>query len=369
LEFVNGGGTRKAVVTAYRQDVPRVDERIVQEDDVTSDGVPELLVSANGSLVAFVCMHGQYQLKGLIGETYHHTRPIILTITDMNLDGVDEILAMSGDDRVRYVGVVAWDGVQFQLLNWNEAGRNPDICYTLYGPSWAYARDTDGDGVLELVLEQAIPIWTEYYDGMPWREETRTCTWNGVAFVHTQTEIVSPPEYRFQAVQDGDRASLAGDLARALDLYQQAIFSDQLDWWSRDRFWYELESFEYRPTPIPSLQPDPAEYPALAAYARYRIMLLHVLRGYESDAQVVFNTLQEKFPPGQPGHAHAEMATAFWIEYQASNDTEQACARAIEYAAAHPADILACLGNGEFAAAPYGSQSLVYTPADVCSIR
>jgi hypothetical protein len=98
-------------------------------------------------------------------------------------------------------------------------------------------------------------------------------------------------------------------------------------------------------------------------------MLLHVLRGYVADARVVFNTLQERFPAGQPGHAHAELATAFWIEYQASNDIGQACARAIDYAAAHPAAVLAYLGNGEHAVAPFGWQSLEYTPADVCPFR
>jgi hypothetical protein len=56
------------------------------------------------------------------------------------------------------------------------------------------------------------------------------------------------------------------------------------------------------------------------------------------------------------------MASAFWSEYQASNDIERACARAIDYASAHPANILAYLGNGKHAVAPFGWQSLVYTP-------
>lgn len=223
------------------------------------------------------------------------------------------------------------------------------------------------------MLEQAIPIWSEYEDGLPWRKETRICAWNGELFVLTHTKIEGPPEYRFQAVQDGDRATVAGDYTKALDLYQQAIFSDKLEWWSQERRIYEITIYGdkrvSKPTPIPSLLPDPAEYPNIAAYARFRIMLLHVASGYLSDAQTVYDTLQAKFPPGQPGHAYAEMAVVFWDEYQRAHSFEQACSKAIEYAAANPAAILAYLGNGEYARMYYGDQSLEYKPEDVCPFR
>ncbi len=47
-------------------------------------------------------------------------------------------------------------------------------------------------------------------------------------------------------------------------------------------------------------QPDPNEYPNLAAYARYRIMLLYLLQGWDSDAQVIYETLQEIILRGHP---------------------------------------------------------------------
>ncbi len=313
-------------------------------------------------------MGGQYQMKGLIYETYHYAQPVIVTIQDMNLDGVNEIMAIAGDDRFRNVFLIQWGGSEFQMLNLDPV-LGFSACSELYGPSWAYALDTDDNGTLELVLKQTIPIWSEYTDGLPWRKETRTCTWNGVSYVLTRTEIDTPPEYRFQAIQDGDRATLAGDYARALDLYQQAIFSDKLDWWSHDRRRYEVDAGGYKPTPIPSLSPDPAEYPMLAAYARYRIMLLHTVRGYLSDAEIVYKTLQDKFPQGQVGHAYAEMATAFWDEFRLSKNLEQACAKAVEYATLHPVDVLSYLGNSEYSTPYFGDQSLKYTPEDVCPFR
>jgi hypothetical protein len=75
-------------------------------------------------------------------------------------------------------------------------------------------------------------------------------------------------------------------------------------------------------------------------------MLLHVTQGYLSDAQTVYGTLQEKFPAGEVGHAQAEMATAFWDEYQATKDMALACGKAIEYAGAHPAEILSYARTG-----------------------
>jgi hypothetical protein len=239
----------------------------------------------------------------------------------------------------------------------------------LYGTSWAYAIDTDGNGTLELVLKQDIPILSEYSMFLPWRKEERTCMWDGGAFVLTHVEL-SPPEYRFQAVQDGDRASLAGEYDKALELYQQAIFSDKLDWWTFERRVHEIgvygQEFVIKPTPIPSLLPDPLEYPNLAAYARFRILLLHLLRGYLPEAQTVYATLQEKFPAGQPGHAYAELAAAFWDEYQASQSMGLACGKAIEYATAHPVEILAYLGNSDYSETYFGQQSLDYQPEDVC---
>jgi hypothetical protein len=373
LDFLNSGGTRQAVIAAYLQYDPDADDRFIREQDVTADGIPELLVTTGNTFAAFVCQDGQVQDMTLIGQTYHYFQPVIADITDMTLDGVPEIIAIEGDARIRIVSVFAFDGTEFQQLNADFENTYPDPCSDLLGESWAYAQDTDNNGLLELVLKQDIPTWSEYSTGLPWRPETRVCSWNGTGFVLTGYQIDTPPEYRFQAVQDGDRAALAGDNVKALDLYQQAIFSDQLDWWSQSRSVYERNHerplIGPPPTPDSSVQIDPAEYPNLAAYARYRIMLLHTVQGYLPEAKTVYDTLQEKFPAGQTGHAYAEMASAFWMEYQFSGNLEQACGKAIEYAASHPAEVLTYLGNSAFSQVYFGDQSLNYTPEDICPYK
>jgi hypothetical protein len=68
-------------------------------------------------------------------------------------------------------------------------------------------------------------------------------------------------------------------------------------------------------------------------------------------------------PSGQPGHAYAEMAQAFWDEYQSSRNLGSSCGKAVAYATAHP-DILIYLGSDY-----HGTQSLWYQPADICPFK
>jgi hypothetical protein len=98
-------------------------------------------------------------------------------------------------------------------------------------------------------------------------------------------------------------------------------------------------------------------------------MLIYVQQGWMVDAETVYNTLQNKFPENQAGHAHSEMAAVFWSAYQDSQDIGNACEQAIQYAVANPEAILAYLGNGEYSKAFYGSYSLDYKPEDVCPFK
>ncbi len=116
-------------------------------------------------------------------------------------------------------------------------------------------------------------------------------------------------------------------------------------------------------TPIPTPIPDPAEYPRLAAYAYYRMVILHTFLGEMDPAKVKYATLQEKFPADSPGYPYVEMATAFWDAYQSTQKMYDGCAAAIDYAAAHP-EILTPLGSDY-----HGAQSHTYVPADVCPFR
>ena len=151
-------------------------------------------------------------------------------------------------------------------------------------------------------------------------------------------------------------------------MYQDAIFSDKLEWWSPQRSKDTLKKLSgnndhpENAKPADGI-PDPAEYPSLAAYAYYRMIALHIDLGQMDAAQVNYATLQKKFPAGNPGHPYVEMATAFWDVHQSTGRMYDACGAAIAYADAHP-EILTLLGSNY-----HGGQSHTYVPADVCPFR
>lgn len=379
LDFLNSGGTIASVIAAFEKEYTYIPLPALQAD-ITGDGVNELLLTNAVTVLIIGCHGGEYQAflqyEGDIdGVRYAlFEKPI-----DMNLDGIPEIVINEqfGHTNVDHkISIYEWDGNQLKAIIQGKDGfTGEEIPYAeIYGATKLRIVDNNGDGLLEFTLTSDPPFYgtSSYIVGLPWRDETHVYAWNGTLFVLYQIEY-SKPEFRFQAVQDGDRATLVSEYTQALDLYQQTIFSDKLDWWSEERWSYEVRLFAARgdntPTPMPTPIPDSSDYYNLSAYARFRIMLLHVARGFIPEAEIVINTLKEKYPQGQPGYPYAEMATSFWDEYQISSNLGQACDKAVEYATLHPVEILAYLGNGEYARTYYGNQSLEYKPEDVCPFR
>jgi hypothetical protein len=210
--------------------------------------------------------------------------------------------------------------------------------------------DTDGDGTLELVLRGGSPSWMAGMSGGegPYREQEVIYAWDGSHFTWFSQQY-EPPRFRFEAVLDGDTATERGDLDMALAFYQDAIFSDQLASWTPE-IWYEIAHDPTReccsPPDINAMPFNSVEYAQLAAYSRYRIMILHAYRGWEDDAQIVYDTLMSMFPPGDPGYPYTQMATEFWSEFIASHDLAAACGMATKYAMQHE-EILIPLGNND----------------------
>jgi hypothetical protein len=93
------------------------------------------------------------------------------------------------------------------------------------------------------------------------------------------------------------------------------------------------------------------------------MILLHTFLGEMDAAQIQYETLQSKFPAGNPGHPYAEMTTGFREAYQSSGTMYAGCAAAIQYAAERP-EILTVLGSDY-----HGWQSHIYLPADICPFR
>lgn len=368
LNFLNAGGT-----------LDKLEKRWGTAEDLTKDGLKELLRSENGYSLIYGCNNGRYEI--LMEYKGTQRTPYISDVVDINGNGIPEIIILNAERHAfSSIQIFEWNGEEFiSLIKRSGPGYVSDV---IGGTAFEYKiANINNDGVKEIVAIDNELFGYENLSGQPLRIRTTILGWNGTNFVVLSDEH-SSPQYRFQAIQDADRYARNGQYKQALSLYQSAIFNDRLEWWSKERQEYEvytsLNSYfdeDYRnhpisltatPTAFPTMQmvsPDPNEYPRLAAYAFYRIMLLHVLQGYDSDAGRVYNTLQQRFPEGNPGFPYAEMATSFWNEYQSSHNVAAACEVAVQYVTEHP-EILVPLGSDY-----HGAQSYTYAPEDVCPFQ
>ncbi len=367
-ETLSAGGISQVISTLSKSDL-----YTLTRADVTHDHVAELIIENRyelpGYLSVFGCEKGQYK-KLLTADPIYDYAPSILKIKDMNRNGMPDLALV--EVTCHYclgVQVFEWNGQEFESMarDWFLDPSLNELSFSdivgIDGYADVKIADIDGNGTDEIIFQGgASSALGDMYLNGPYRSMTIIYMWDGQYYSH-YSSTYSPPEYRFQAVQDGDDAALRGDTEKALAFYQDVIFSDQLKGWSDA----EMENLRAQadvmfngtatPTPIP---PHNEDYLPLAAYARYRIMLLHALNGFQADAQVVYDTLQEKFPEGNAGHPYAEMAAAFWEEFLASKDMKLSCQKAIDYASDH-ANILTPL---EGSVGGFWSRS--YQPFDVC---
>ncbi len=364
--------------------------------DLTGDGLPELVVGDPWETIGIGCDDGEYkEIFNYWTEGWFWPAEVHYP-KDMNLNGIPDIvityLATSGANAV--VDILEWDGAQFvSLVQINHGENSPDTSVLAralywYENSWLEGwgggeegrlpmmnggaqvdiRDLDGNGTLELIVTDSGPGHPDTLENFgPWRGKQVIFTWDGVHYLYSSLEM-DAPIYRFQAVQDADRYFLLGNYERALALYQDAIFSDKLTWWSVDLrdylndVRYAEEFGDATPTPLP---PDPNEYANLAAYSRYRIMLLQITQGQMESAQIVYDTLQEKYPAGELGYEYAYIATLFWTTFEETESMALSCASVTAYVEANP-DMLFYLGDSKH---EHGDQSHAYTAGDVCPFK
>jgi hypothetical protein len=362
LDFLNTGGDGQVLIARLKQIYPDGGDYRggYAFRDVTGDQVLDFIyveINYEGKPIIFSCKNGEFELLAILsGE--HDSWDYTVKIDNLIADGVPEII-VTGTDGVSFpqsiVYIFGWNGQAFSILGMEGISALRQL----------QTKDINGNGTKEIILTGDNPGCLSCSDFIPQRQRTITYGWNGKGFVEISNEF-EPPEYRFQAIHDADNAVHFGKLDKAFSLYADVVSNEKLEWWSPERFVYEQDApYRWIPgyTPVPEPIVDVTEYPRLAAYAYYRIMLLHLVQNYESDATTVYNTLQEKFGNDPYARPYVEMATAFWDAYQSTHKMYDGCAAAIQYAAEHP-EILTPLGSDY-----HGWQSHTYVPADVCPFR
>jgi hypothetical protein len=369
LDFLNKFGA-EALYTAIKAQkyYNGYDEPVLR--DLTNDGVPDIIARPLSTYI-FGCKDGQYlKLLGLPPDT-HLIAPTVQSITDANHNGIPEITFITGhySKGGRSFRIYEWHSGNFvSLLDvpiYEDDISSGGLFVTVNGE--IHFEYVDHDFVQELIVDIGDYVqWAMEPGDLPWRNERIYYKWDGKYFTQWRREFAQP-EFRFQAIQDGDLALSQQEYGKAMDFYQQAIFNNELKAYSPAmqenlRANHLLDPFSNQPTLTPPA-PDSTEYPRLAAYAYYRMVILHTFLGEMEAAEIKYTTLQEKFPVGNPGHPYVEMATDFWNAYQSGGLMYDACAAAIAYADFHP-EILIPLGSDY-----HGAQSRTYVPVDVCPFR
>ena len=343
--------------------------------DLTNDGVDELILRtplSDGNVNVFGCQNGSYVKLLSVTRVYDYG-PGILAVKDVNKDGVNElVLDLLTCHYCSGILVYEWNGQGFENLvrNWYIDDQTNKLAHydiaELGGYTFTSINDIDNNGTYELILDGGIPSYLSAQSGYegPWRGQKVIYMWDGHYYVW-YSQKYSSPNFRFEAVQDGDTEAAQGDYDAAISSYQAAIFNDKLKSWTSD-VWQDLihQNEQAQSLAYPDITKMPfnqTEYDQLSAYARYRIMIIYLKQGWDSDAQVIYQTLQEKYAQENPGHPYVEMATEFWNEYQISSDLASACDKTIAYVTNHQ-EILEPLGS-------HGLWDNSYSPYSICPFQ
>jgi len=352
--FLTVGGAPTLLETKLRNwEAITVKGGLVRADrDFTGDGAPETLVVAldpvfpnrspqPGNLFVFSCENHAVRLIYDWGYRPDGGAPALFSVDDLNGDGIDDLLFTAQSC------VAPGCFAEAQIIGWNSALKRFDNLsggpVGAYQPSIAVA-DAAG-GAKEISITGAPN--PDPAAGPP-RTITTVLRWDGSAFVVAQI-LKSPPQYRIQAIHDGDDALAAGDGNAAADLYLRAAeASDLLDWGIPD------------------------EAALLSIYARYRLMLAYTLANRLDQAQATHDQLILMFAPpatveGQPtpfpvsqpstGIEFVNMADLFWQNFAINRDMKRACAGVIDYVRAIPS-ALTPLNSFGYANKQYAAQEL-----------
>jgi hypothetical protein len=266
LSFLNQGGSISAVTTRLEKinNVRGVFGGNFVFADLTNDNKPEFILqdySVVTGISVFTCESGKYQLFPALKQYPMDIR----SIEDINGNGIPELIISGGfcsGSGCIELGIYEWDGNTYRELSNNQIW--------ISGPrSVEIKEDYDHDGVKEIILSGEYPGSCCMDLTTPWRFKTVIYSWDGNIYSESYVSF-DKAQYRFQAIQDADRELLYGNLDSALAYYQDAIFSDKLEWWTKERRDYEVKIFNdsYKlvtPTPLPYPPEDKTEYPRLAA--------------------------------------------------------------------------------------------------------
>jgi hypothetical protein len=359
--------------------------------DLTSDGVPEMILPHDHVVSVYQCHEGGYR-SILEYDTVEWSPDAGKYKIDINKNGIPELLItfQTNSNNNNAYDLLEWNGLDMKPILLVDHGTNSRSTSRIAnGVSWNInqsvwvenhwvlslgdttgdfiLRDLDGNGFSEIVFDDYGPgNKMAFYESGPWLYQRLVFTWNGESFLFSDYQI-DVPYYRYQALQEADRAFLMRDYDQASILYDKVVGSTVLEWYSLDRkkyFWdvYSAKQAGKDPAQVPYPYFRADEYQYLSAYARFRKVVLLLAEGKQADAYFTYQLLDQIYTEQNPGFWHAEMGRIYWKAVKEGMSLTEACQLVIKYVEQNP-KLLEALGDQW-----HGQQSHIYVASDVCPL-
>jgi hypothetical protein len=229
---------------------------------------------------------------------------------------------------------------RFDVLGWNGQAMVSLLAEPLELPSAQYQLvQADGDTPIEIEARKGV---IGSIGAGPQRTEKQLWDWNGAQYVKIKSDL-SPIEYRIHAIYEADDAFLAGDYQKAIDWYSRAFTDDTLKDWLTEIGYAKAHDRD-----------------TLKAYARFRLLLIGLLRG-DANASDQLAALTVEYPDGSTVYQTTQMAQLLWDKYQATQNWAETCT-AVNMFANEEYQIVDDLGL-------FGYANRMYTSDDMCPLR
>jgi len=338
LVYLNEGATPEELAVELMQKEINIDQRPVVVDDLTGDGLFEVIVTIlnpqsppQGALLIYTCQGDRYALTHIESTGVFVRAPLVIFIGDINADGLNELITSSSSCGAHTcfedVLILSWTGSYFES---RLEGDTSDLPY----PN-VQLTDYDRDGVYDF---EATGTAIGSVGAGPQRDLIKVWKYDeSTGYWILDSETFGPSNFRIHIVHDADEAMRRGEYQIAFLLYQQVISDNKLlDWMSPD---YERMN--------------------LSAYAYFKQVVATAFLGDIEQATDIFADMTVIYQ-GQDLYSYAEMALAF-LEGFAAGGAQEGCLTAQRFAAQHSSTILVPLGSSV-----YGYFNTDYEPEDIC---
>lgn len=316
---------------------------------------PEDPIAPGGFIGAFIfspCGDREYELIPISGSDYEYNcqadfclyRIMVNDIADLDFPQV----LVAFEERFSnwsypLITVTGWRDGHWVSFMHEELNIGPLVSLTVY--------DSDHDGLAE------ISVWGYRLGTMMFeigRPVMLRYEWQTDRIILKETEPMPSP-YRFQILEDAQRALDIGDIQYAIALYLSAA----------DGFYIDEPSFGtkglYQETEYDlSLDKVAGEYQT--SFARFRLIYLYEFIGQHDDVDYQLRVMQGYYPSGEPGSEFAELTSTFVEKSRQGITLPDACRASVEFIVDKYPDVTGF--NGHIGS--WGFTSIDYTEDNLC---